>query len=192
VAVDPQRVVEGLVEDPYRRHVLQRREVLAAEDQDLVGPECLPQGHGGGLVNGLGQVDAVDLGADEGTGGSDLEAAGQCLGHVILLKEIRRTRQILLIRSFLFNRDQEVKRRRCDDPGGMYGHPVHPAAGAWLPRGVAGAREGRQLADRAEEPLPRGSADRERSAVAVGRVADHHHVIAGYFDALPAVTGRIG
>ena len=72
--------------------VLERRQVLAAEDQDLVGPECLPQGLGGGLVNGHGQVQALDLGANQRAGRADLEATGQGLGHVILLQEIRRTR----------------------------------------------------------------------------------------------------
>jgi hypothetical protein len=47
---------------------------------------------------------------------------------------------------------------------------------------------GSQLADRAEELLPRGSAERQRPAVPVGRVADQHHGVAGYFDAIAAVT----
>lgn len=47
---------------------------------------------------------------------------------------------------------------------------------------------GSQLADRVQEALPHGSAERQRSAVAVGSVADHDHVIAGYFDAAPAAS----
>ena len=43
VPIQPLRMIERLVEDPYRLDVLERRQVLAAEDQDLVGPEGLPQ-----------------------------------------------------------------------------------------------------------------------------------------------------
>jgi hypothetical protein len=45
------------------------------------------------------------------------------------------------------------------------------------------------IEDRAEEPLPGGSAERQRPAVAVGRVADQDHVIPSYLDAAPA--GRV-
>ena len=74
-------MIEGLVEDPHRLHVLERRQVLAAEDQDLVGPEGLAQGLRGGLVHRLGQVDALDLGPDQGAGRTDFEAADQGLGQ---------------------------------------------------------------------------------------------------------------
>src|ERR1700724_126648 len=40
--------------------------------------------------------------------------------------------------------------------------------------------------------LPRGTAEHQGPAVAVGRVADQDPVISGYFDALAAVTGRVG
>jgi hypothetical protein len=59
--------------------VLEQGQVLAAEDHDLVGQERLPQGLGGGLVDGEGQVHALDLGANQGAGWADVEAAGQGL-----------------------------------------------------------------------------------------------------------------
>jgi hypothetical protein len=68
-------MVEGLVEDPHRRHVLERRQVLPPEDEDLVSPEGLPQGLRGDLVNGLGQVHALDLGPDQGTGRAGFECS---------------------------------------------------------------------------------------------------------------------
>jgi hypothetical protein len=67
--VDPQGMVEGVVEDPYRLDVLERRKILTAEDQDLVAPERLAQSLSRGLVNELGQVHAFDLGADQRAGG---------------------------------------------------------------------------------------------------------------------------
>jgi hypothetical protein len=82
-------VVEGHVEDPHRVHVLLRRQMLTPEDQDLVAPERLPQRLRGGLVHGPGEVDAIDFGGDQGAGRSYLETAGQGLGHVILLEQIR-------------------------------------------------------------------------------------------------------
>jgi len=65
------------------RHVLERGQVLVAEDQDLVGPERLAQRLRGGVGNRLGQVYAGDLGAGQGAGGMDLVPAGQGLGHVL-------------------------------------------------------------------------------------------------------------
>ena len=42
VAMPPQRVVVGFVEDPHRLDVRVRRQVLVAEHQDLMLPERLP------------------------------------------------------------------------------------------------------------------------------------------------------
>ncbi|CAJ62854.1 hypothetical protein FRAAL4212 [Frankia alni ACN14a] len=81
VAVQPLRVVEGLVEDPYCLHVRVGREVLVAEDEDLVLPERLAQGFGGGVVDATGQIDADDLGAEDGAGRADVVGRGTDSGH---------------------------------------------------------------------------------------------------------------
>lgn len=65
---DRRRVVERLVEDPYRLHLLVRREVGAPENQDLMDLELAAQRLRGGVVDATGQINTFDLGSDTGPG----------------------------------------------------------------------------------------------------------------------------
>ena len=121
VAVYPQWMVEGLVEDPHRLDVLVRREVLVPKYQDLMGPEGVPQGFGGGVVDRPTQIDARYLGTENGAGREHLVGGSRSedVGHT----------QILLIRSDLFNPgSRRVHTSRSQGRPGSAGS--QPSAGA--------------------------------------------------------------
>jgi hypothetical protein len=64
IAVQPQRVVERLVENSHRLDMRIGRQLLVAKHQDLVPPEVLPERGRGGLVDTVSQVDTDNLGAE--------------------------------------------------------------------------------------------------------------------------------
>ncbi len=56
IAVQPQRMVERLIEDPHRLDMRIGRQLLVTKHQDLVPPEVLAQRSGGRVVDTVGQA----------------------------------------------------------------------------------------------------------------------------------------
>jgi hypothetical protein len=72
------RIIERLPEDPCRRNVLFRCQVLVAEDQNLVCEEVLAQPLGRRIIDIAGEIDAEDLGPESWSRPAHLVCAHSC------------------------------------------------------------------------------------------------------------------